>query len=120
MQIGTQMLSRGFQRGSDAGEIGRFIRAARAVPLRYLAEWTERPCAVDGTVRHMPRLDALRCGARFDPFFHGADAIEIVGARTTLAVIHAGHHVELNRRAHTRAALRRDEIAVLEFLRDRV
>src|SRR4030095_804349 len=31
-------LTRGFQRGSDAREIGRFVRVAAPVPFRHLAE----------------------------------------------------------------------------------
>src|SRR6185436_7186284 len=110
MKIGTQMLPHGFQRGGDAREIGRFVGIARAIPFRHLAEWTERPRAVGGPVRHVPRLDALRRGAGLDPLFHRAHAIEIVGARTALAMIHAGYHVELNRRSNARAALRGDDL----------
>src|SRR5215203_2255202 len=104
-QSGTQTLASGFQRGRDAREIRRLVGAPRAVPLRNLAEWTERPRPVGGPARHVPRLDALWRRAGLDPLFHRAHAIEIVGAGTAPAVIHPGHHVELNRRADTRAAL---------------
>src|SRR4029434_847535 len=103
-------LTNRLERRSDARKIRRFVGASRSIPLRHLAEWTERPRAVGGPVRHVPRLDALRRGAGLDPLFHRAHAIEIVGARTALAMIHAGHHVELNRRADTGTALRGDDL----------
>ena len=82
------------------------------VPFHF-ATW---PNGQSGRVRSVVPFVTCHASMRFGAMpvlIHSSiapPAIEVVGAGTALAVVHAGHHVELNRRADAGAALRRDDL----------
>src|SRR5437879_9994985 len=77
-----------------AGEAFGLIGAARALVLRRLRIWAERPRADDAAVRHLRGDDFFGRDAVLPPLLEWGQRIEDAGAFAAATMPHAGRHVE--------------------------
>src|SRR5215471_20048375 len=79
-----------------ANEASSVIRVAGPLVNSHLRIWAQRACPVDLSCRLMGRNDLIRSFPALYPSCQGANAVEFVGARAALAVIHSGNHEQSN------------------------
>jgi len=68
------------------------VRAAFAIPHSYLRIRAQWPRHIGLAVADTCCLYPVWCNAAFTPIVDGVEKISLVGADTTTAMTHAGHH----------------------------
>jgi hypothetical protein len=79
-----------------ADKIRSVISVSGSLVSGHLRVRTKRTGTVHSSVREMGREDLLRCSATRNPMLDGRHLVECVGAGTAPAMVHAGHHVQLD------------------------